>query len=218
MARRIVIADDHPLMRGAIRAAVEKVWPDHEVAEVADAASARDLMAAGDVDLTTLDLHMADSSGLGALMEMRKLCPAVPVVVISAMEDARAVIGARDLGASGFIAKTASLAEMTSSLRRICDGDLVFPAAEATEDPAASRLASLTPAQTRILRYLSEGLLNKQIAYAMDISEATVKAHITAIFRRLGVTNRTQAVLIAKQLEYGDPSGIDPQDRVEERP
>ena len=212
MPRRIVIADDHPLMRGAIRAAVEKVWPTHSVIEVSDASAAKEEMKAGDIDLATLDLHMQDSSGLNVLMEMRKAWPAVPVVVITATEDPRVIAGARELGASGFISKTASLADMTEALRRVSEGDLVFPeVSEDREGGAAAKLASLTPAQTRILRYVSEGLLNKQIAYEMDISEATVKAHITAIFRRLGVTNRTQAVLVAKQLEISEPaSGIEP--------
>lgn len=211
MARRIVIADDHPLMRSAIRAAVERVWPNHEVAEVSDARSARAAMEAGDVDLVTLDLHMQDSNGLAALMELRKAFPAVPVVVISASEEGRVVSGARDLGASGFIAKTASLGDMTEILTRVSEGELVYPEmAEPAGDDAASRLASLTPAQARVLGYVAEGLLNKQIAFEMNISEATVKAHITATFRRLGVTNRTQAVLVAKQLDIGDPSGVDP--------
>ncbi|ALE15823.1 Transcriptional regulator, LuxR family [Altererythrobacter epoxidivorans] len=210
MARSILIADDHPLMRGAIRAAVEKVWPSHEVREVSDVASARTEMEAGNVELATLDLHMQDSNGLAALLELRKLCPAVPIVVISASGDSQTIAKARELGASGFIAKTASLSDMTHSLRQISEGELVFPETSQESDAAASRLASLTPAQTRILRYLSEGLLNKQIAYEMDISEATVKAHITAIFRRLGVTNRTQAVLVAKELDINEPtSGLD---------
>lgn len=210
MARSILIADDHPLMRGAIRAAVEKVWPSHEVREVSDAASARTEMEAGNVELATLDLHMQDSNGLAALLELRKLCPAVPIVVISASGDSQTIAKARELGASGFIAKTASLSDMTHSLRQISEGELVFPETSQESDASASRLASLTPAQTRILRYLSEGLLNKQIAYEMDISEATVKAHITAIFRRLGVTNRTQAVLVAKELDINEPtSGLD---------
>ena len=211
MTRRIVIADDHPLMRGAIRAAVEKVWPGHAIVEVEDAAAAKAEMLAGDVDLATLD--MQDSNGLSVLMELRKLCPAVPVVVISASEDARVVAGARELGASGFIAKTAPLATMTEALRQVSEGDLAFPGTGPgsgdSADDITARLASLTPAQTRILRYVSQGLLNKQVAYEMNISEATVKAHITAIFRRLGVTNRTQAVLVARQLDVGDPSGVD---------
>lgn len=205
MSRRILVADDHPLMRGAITAAVCKVWPDHDIIEVSDAATALARLQDTSFELLTLDLHMQDSSGLGVLMELRKRFPAVPVVVISASEDGRVVASARELGASGFIPKTASLEDMSAALAQVAGGELVFPdiAAESPSD-AATRLASLTPAQTRILRFLAEGLLNKQIAYEMDISEATVKAHITAIFRRLGVTNRTQAVLVAKELDLGE--------------
>lgn len=204
MTRKIVIADDHPLMRGAIRAAVEKVWPDHMIVEVSNAGDAKSELANGNVELATLDLQMSDSNGLAALMELRKHHPAVPIVVISASGDNRVIAGAQEFGASGFIAKTASLQEMTDALAQIRDGELVFPDVESDGENALSRLASLTPAQTRILRFVSEGLLNKQIAYEMEISEATVKAHITAIFRRLGVTNRTQAVLVAKEMDLGD--------------
>lgn len=204
MTRRIVIADDHPLMRSAIRAAVEKVWPDYAIAEVSNAREVHDELAEGNVELATLDLQMSDSNGLTALMELRKQYPAVPIVVISASGDNRVIAGAKEFGASGFIAKTASLQDMTDALAQVRDGELVFPNVDGESDGAASRLASLTPAQTRILHYVSEGLLNKQIAYEMDISEATVKAHITAIFRRLGVTNRTQAVLVAKEMDLGE--------------
>lgn len=203
MTRRIVIADDHPLMRGAIRAAVEKVWPGHAIAEVSNAGDAKSELAQGNVELATLDLQMSDSNGLTALMELRKQYPAVPIVVISASGDDRVISGAREFGASGFIAKTASLQEMTDALAQIRDGDLVFPAVDNAGEGSLAKLATLTPAQTRILRFVSEGLLNKQIAYEMEISEATVKAHITAIFRRLGVTNRTQAVLVAKEMDLG---------------
>lgn len=212
MGGRIVIADDHPLMRAAVRSSVEPVWPGQEIVEVADAEAALREAAAGDVELVTLDIHMPDSSGLGPLMEMRKRFPAVPVVVISASEDAKLRNGARELGAAAFISKTASLQEMSAALALVREGDLYFPeSAEgdvAPEDDALAKLASLTPAQTRILQRVCEGMLNKQIAYEMEISEATVKAHITAIFRRLGVINRTQAVLIAKQLDTAPPSGL----------
>lgn len=205
MPGRIVIADDHPLMRAAVRASVEAVWPESEIVEVANSAAAMAETEKGDVELVTLDLHMADSTGLGPLMEMRKRHPAVPVAIISASEDARTRRGAKELGASAFITKTASLQDMSAALAAVRDGDLWFPESDESEagdaDDAIARLASLTPAQTRILHYLAEGLLNKQIAHEMQISEATVKAHITAIFRRLGVINRTQAVLVAKQLD-----------------
>lgn len=206
MAGRIVIADDHPLLRAAIRSAVDKVWPGSTIVEVADAASARKEALTGKVEVMTLDLHMADSSGLQTLMEFRQDFPAMAVIVVSASEDARTMRRVKDLGASGFIPKSAPLETMREALSAIAEGDLWFPAGvdagDAEEgDDIVSRLARLTPAQRRILALVAQGMLNKQIAHEMAISEATVKAHMTAIFRRLGVGNRTQAVLIAKELD-----------------
>ncbi|PEQ13039.1 DNA-binding response regulator [Novosphingobium sp. PC22D] len=210
MAHRIVIADDHPLLRAAVRASVEKVWPGHEIVEAADCAEARAAAEAGGVELMTLDLHMADSTGLQTLMAFRQDFPAMPIVVVSASEDRRIVRNAREIGASGFIPKSAPLDVMREALAAVAAGDLWFPeiAEEEPEDEggdAVARLARLTPAQRRILALVAEGKLNKQIAHEMDITEATVKAHMTAIFRRLGVINRTQAVLIAHQLDAGAP-------------
>lgn len=204
--RRIVIADDHPLMRAAVAAAVAAVWPDLPIVEVGDAAAARAEVAAGGVEVVTLDLQMADSNGLEPLLGLRRDFPEVPVVVVSASDSTATTAGARQLGASGFIAKTASLAEMRAALAMIRDGDQVFPdsaavSGEPARDDAIARLAALTPAQRRILALVGEGQLNKQIAHQLAISEATVKAHLTAIFRRLGVFNRTQAVLIARYLQ-----------------
>ena len=210
MAGRIVIADDHPLLRAAIRESVARALPGRAIVEVADAAAARAEAQAGDVELMTLDLHMADSSGLQTLMAFRQDFPAMPVVVVSASEDARIRRGARELGAFAFIPKSAPLEVMREALAAVAEGDYWFPDEEPESDApsegedAIARLARLTPAQRRILTLVAQGMLNKQIAHEMTISEATVKAHMTAIFRRLGVINRTQAVLIAKQLDVGD--------------
>lgn len=214
MAGRIVIADDHPLMRAAIRASVENAWPGHEVVEVADAATARREAEQGEVAMMMLDLHMADSAGLLTLMELRKDFPAMPVAVVSASEEARIRQGAKSLGASAFIPKSAPLDVMREALAAVAAGDLWFPedpagTPSAEDEDALARLARLTPAQRRILALVAEGKLNKQIAHEMDISEATVKAHLTGIFRRLGVINRTQAVLMAGRLD--DP-GLPPLD------
>lgn len=206
MANAIVIADDHPLMRAAIRASVETAWPGYAIVEVADAAAARVEAEKGGVAMMTLDLHMPDSAGLLTLMELRKDFPAMPVAIISASEEARIRQGAKALGASAFIPKSASLDVMREALAAVAEGELWFPdiASEAAceaDDDALERLARLTPAQRRILALVAEGKLNKQIAHEMDISEATVKAHLTGIFRRLGVINRTQAVLMAGKLD-----------------
>ena len=209
MTGTIVIADDHPLMRGAIRASVERTWPGHAIVEVSDAAAARAEAAKGEVALMTLDLHMADSAGLLTLMELRKDFPAMPVAVVSASEEARIWQGAKSLGASAFIPKSASSETMREALAAIAQGDLWFPeqAADTADagDDTLARLSRLTPAQRRILVLVAEGKLNKQIAHEMRISEATVKAHMTGIFRRLGVINRTQAVLMAGRLDDPGP-------------
>lgn len=207
----IVIADDHPLMRAAIRASVEKSWPGHAIVEVPDAAAARAEAEKGEVALMTLDLHMADSAGLTTLMDLRRDFPAMPVAIISASEEARIWQGAKSLGAAAFIPKSAPMDLMREALSAVASGDLWFPEhmdeVSGEEDDALARLSRLTPAQRRILALVAEGRLNKQIAHEMQISEATVKAHLTGIFRRLGVINRTQAVLMAGKLD--DP-GLPP--------
>ncbi|QZD90546.1 response regulator transcription factor [Qipengyuania aurantiaca] len=199
MAQRIIIADDHPLFRTALSHAVAKVWPDAEIVEASSAGEARREVEQG-AEALLLDLHMEDSNGLSTLMDFRQDHPALPVIIVSASEDPRVYAAANQLGAAAFIPKSASLDEMREALSCVREGDRWFPDSEDETDDDLARIASLTPAQRRILGQLNEGLLNKQIAYELDISEATVKAHITAIFRKLGVVNRTQAVLLAGKL------------------
>ena len=200
MASRIIIADDHPLLRTALSHAVAKVWPGAEIVETSSATEARRELEQG-AEVLLLDLHMEDSNGLSALMDFRQDFPALPVAIISASEEPRVYDAASQLGAAAFIPKSASLELMREALSCVREGDDWFPESDGTTDDDLARIANLTPAQRRILGQLSEGLLNKQIAYELDISEATVKAHITAIFRKLGVVNRTQAVLLAAKLD-----------------
>ncbi|MEM6828588.1 MAG: response regulator transcription factor [Pseudomonadota bacterium] len=203
---RIVIADDHPLFRSALSHAVAKVWDGAELVEAESAAEARTELANG-AEALLLDLHMEDSNGLSVLMDLRQDYPALPIAIVSASEEPRVYAAARQLGAAAFIPKSAGLEDMRVSLSAVRDGDLSFPdTAEDDEDDDLARIASLTPAQRRILSSIRQGLLNKQIAYEQSISEATVKAHITAIFRKLGVSNRTQAVLLAGKLDVDQPS------------
>ncbi len=209
MAAQIIIADDHPLFRGALCQAVLKLWPGANIIEAETVAEASQAADQGMADLLLLDLHMADSNGLSALLDFRHEYPALPVVVVSASEESRVVRACRSLGASGFIPKSADLDIMRKALAAIRDGEVWFENGNNAEEPEEisqfDKLASLTPAQRRILKLVSEGLLNKQIAFQMDITEATVKAHITAIFRKLDVVNRTQAVLVAKHLDVDLP-------------
>lgn len=205
MTGRIVIADDHPLFRSALAHAVGKVWEGAAIIEASSAAEARAALAEGGADTLLLDLHMADSSGLAVLMDLRQDYPALPIVIVSASEEPRVAAAAAQLGAAGFIPKSASLDAMREGLAAVRDGDAWFPEGGAGADDDLARIASLTPAQRRILAGIRQGLLNKQIAYELSISEATVKAHITAILRKLGVGSRTQAVLLAAKLDVDQP-------------
>mgnify|MGYP002655242089 FL=1 len=203
---RVVIADDHPLFRSALAHAVGRVWPEAAIIEASSAAEARAELAEGAAEALLLDLHMADSTGLSVLMDLRQDYPALPIVIVSASEEPRVAAAAAQLGAAGFIPKSASLDAMREGLGAVRDGDGWFPeTGEAGADDDLARIASLTPAQRRILGGIRQGLLNKQIAYELAISEATVKAHITAILRKLGVNSRTQAVLLAAKLEVDQP-------------
>ena len=208
---RILIADDHPLVRGALREAVAGAVPGARIAEAGDLqALTAELDADVDVDLILLDLTMPGVRGYSGLMYLRAQHPGVPVVVVSGNEDREVIRRCIDFGASGFIPKTVNAETMRTAIRAVLDGgawtppdvDLTRPADKDTAD-IVRRLAALTPQQVRVLMMLSEGLLNKQIAYELSVSEATVKAHVSAILQKLGVESRTQAVIAAGKIEAG---------------
>lgn len=199
---RIVVADDHPLFRAALRSAVDKAAPGAVVEECASLAEARAALAGAPVDLLLLDLKLSDSEGMAGLSAIRAEYPAVPVAVVSASEEPVVVRRALALGASGFIPKSAGLPQMVEAIAAILAGESWAPETPQGEgDDLLSRIASLTPSQLRILEGLKAGRLNKQIAFDLGVSEATIKAHLTSVFRKLGVHNRTQAVILAKQLD-----------------
>src|SRR5262249_7539264 len=208
---RLVIADDHPLFRGALREAVSGLF---EAIEISEAGSFDDvaklLERSGDVDLILLDLTMPGMRGFSGLMYLRAQYPSVPIVVVSANDDPAVIRPCMDFGASGFIPKTLGIESMRRAIARVLEGDVWTPpdielgAGSDTETAdLMARLASLTPQQVRVLMMLSEGLLNKQIAYELGVSEATVKAHVSAILQKLGVESRTQAVIAASKIELG---------------
>ena len=209
-AGRILLADDHPLFRAALAAAVTRVAPDRAILETSSLAETAAALKAGPAELVCLDLHMEDSSGFIGLAELRKAHPGVPVVVISASQSPGVAARALEFGASGFIPKTAGMETLCDALAAVLEGEVWLPDGADEEDgeavEAAAKIAQLTPAQMRVLSGLAEGRLNKQIAYDMGISEATVKAHVTAIFRKLDVINRTQAVLVAQALQVEPPA------------
>lgn len=201
---RIVVADDHPLFREAMVSAVRKARPDAQVIECASLADANEALTQGPVDLLLLDLKLSDVEGMTGLNLVRANYPAVPVAVVSASEEPQTIRSALSIGAAGFIPKSTSLDTMVEAIGAILDGDSWAPeVGEATGEEAdlQSRIASLTPSQLRILEGLKAGRLNKQIAFDLGVTEATIKAHLTSVFRKLGVQNRTQAVILAQQID-----------------
>jgi DNA-binding NarL/FixJ family response regulator len=216
---RFVIADDHPLFRGALREAVSGLFEHVEIGEAGSFEDVAKLLeSGGEVDLILLDLNMPGVRGFSGLMYLRAQYPSVPIVVVSANDDPTVIRRCMDLGTSGFIPKTLGIEEMRAAIKRVLEGGVWTPpdvdlSAGADTETAnlMARLASLTPQQVRVLMMLSEGLLNKQIAYELSVSEATVKAHVSAILQKLGVESRTQAVITAAKIEVGQWSQV-PQD------
>ena len=206
----ILIADDHPLFRSALQQALTLGLGAQ--ARLVEASTINELEAClaqrSDWDLVLLDLNMPGAYGFSGLVLLRGQYPHIPVVMVSAQEEASVILRAREFGASGFIPKSSSLETIQDAVRQVLDGDTWWPqvieeATPVSEEAraAGAGLASLTPQQFRVLTMVCEGLLNKQIAYELNVSEATVKAHVTAIFRKLGVRTRTQAALLLQQME-----------------
>jgi len=216
----LLIADDHPLFRAALHQAASAAAASGAIAEAADLnAALEQLRRQPDTDLVLLDLHMPDSRGLSGLAALRSQFPAVAVLVVSAHDDPRVIRRALDHGAAGFIPKSASSAEITEAIRHVLDLGEWVPAnvsaavAAVPSSPAdrqlAERLARLTDQQFRVLGLVAEGLLNKQIADRLGIQERTVKAHVTAIFEKLEVRNRTQAGVLLRSLDLAEPARLD---------
>lgn len=211
----LLIADDHPLFREALRGVIGRVFPDTIIHEADQIPVLYDLVdSCPDADLLLLDLNMPGSFGLGPLGHLRNQHPQLPIVIVSAHEDPLLIRRALDHGAMGFIPKSADADTLGAALLHVLDGGTWAPDTRtatlaATRDalsrePAmAANVRELTPQQFRVLQMVGAGLLNKQIAHELQVSEATVKAHMTAIMRKLRVSNRTQAVLIAARLGLG---------------
>ena len=211
----VLVADDHPLFREALRNAVSRALPDAILRE-ADSVDALYALIERetDADLLLLDLNMPGAHGFSALVHLRALHPQLPEVVVSAREEPSVMRRALDHGALGFIPKSADSDTIGEAIGLVLEGERWAPAAAAAapamdrdEQAVAQRLRELTPQQFRVLQMLGEGRLNKQIAWDLGVSEATIKAHVTAVLRKLGVGNRTQAVLMAGRLAV-DPDGV----------
>lgn len=213
----LLIADDHPLFREALRGAVARVLPGAALHEADSIDTLYALVEReSDADLLLLDLNMPGAHGFSALVHLRALHPQLPIAVVSAREEPAVMRRALDHGAVGFIPKSADATLLGEAITRMLEGDRWAPPAAmaaapagADEHDAAARLRELTPQQFRVLQMLGAGLLNKQIAFELGVSEATVKAHMTGILRKLGVHNRTQAVLMAGRLAL-EPGALTP--------
>lgn len=202
-ALTIIIADDHPLFRGALKQALTGTAGNPDIVEAGDFDAARKAAEANaDADLMLLDLAMPGVSGLSGLVSLRAEFPSLPVVIVSASDDPVTIRRALDLGASGFISKSASIEDIREGIGSVLEGNVYTPGGyvrgpEQDREVAdlIARLRTLTPQQSRVLAMLAEGLLNKQIAYELGVSEATIKAHVSAILLKLNVDSRTQAVI-----------------------
>ena len=219
MSLRVLIADDHPLFRGALVRALSGALNQAELLQARDLAETIEkLQAIDDIDLVLLDLHMPGNQGLAGLAAIRCQFPAVAVVVVSANEDPQVIRRALDHGAAGFIPKSAGLEEMTVALNTVLDCKEWIPPrleqavanqqSDREDQTLAGRIAHLTPQQFRVLKLVAEGQLNKQIADALNIQERTVKAHMSEIFSKLEVRNRTQAGVAYRQLDLMDPARL----------
>ena len=204
----VIIADDHPLFRDALRQAISGVIPDSQIETVGDLDNLRKLL--GEIvsaDLVLLDLSMPGVSGFSGLMALRAEHATMPVVIVSASDDPATIRRALELGASGFVPKSAGIDTIREAISSVLRGDVWKPAdvdlASETDPEIADileKLSTLTPQQTRVLSMISRGLLNKQIAYELSVSEATVKAHVSAVLQKLSVDSRTQAVIQLSKL------------------
>jgi DNA-binding NarL/FixJ family response regulator len=215
----ILVVDDHPLVCAALEMTLVNGLSDCAVKSAQSVAEALSVIETHDLDLALLDLKLPDASGLDGLERLRKAAPRLPIIVISALDDTRLMPMVRSMGASGFISKTAKPRDIFEAIHVVLDGGAVFPqnangmdmncpeARRAEEIHLAAAMHSLTPQQRVVLRMLGEGLLNKQIAYELSISESTVKGHVSAILRKFEVPSRMQAVLLAQRTMFDQALG-----------
>lgn len=211
--QNIIIADDHPLFRQALLGTLKPKLSYTNWFEAQTIAELEQkLQENSDSDLLLLDLNIPGAHGFSTLIHVRNHFPQIPVVVISAHEDHITISKAMKYGASGFVPKSTPVDDIFTAIMTVLSGDVWLPELfqNSKEDhencDIASRVASLTQQQYRILLMFAQGLLNKQIAYDLHVSEATIKAHATAIFRKLDVRNRTQAVIAIAQLDLSEAS------------
>jgi DNA-binding NarL/FixJ family response regulator len=223
---KIVTADDHPILREAIANVVRSRYPDSDILETCNLTETLSLVKDdSEVDLVLLDLNMDGMDGFQGLMQLREVAPTIPVVIVSAEEDKKVVLQAITFGAVGFITKSTPRDQMHKALEQILSGSVYLPSdiirgdssqnaplsgAQALRQQKQAQsidpelLSSLTRRQIIVLQRMAQGESNKQIAYHLSIAETTVKAHVSAILRKLKVSNRIQAVIAARDINFAD--------------
>jgi DNA-binding NarL/FixJ family response regulator len=209
--RSALVIDDHPLYCDALATTMESIFHTRRIRKATSMGDAlQQLRARFSPDLVMLDLNLPDVAGLSGYLKIKELTPDVPVIVISALTSQEVIRAVMAAGAAGFIPKECGRQTFEAAMLQIWSGTPYVPpgynasAAQQATDPAASqisrKIADLSQQQSRILSLICKGKPNKLIAYEMQIAEATVKAHITALLRRLGVQNRTQAALMVRDV------------------
>ena len=215
-----IVADDHPLFREALIHAIGNCVEDADIIEADSLDTLQTVVESNpEADLLLLDLNMPGVSGFSALAYIRSKHESLPTVIVSAMDDPAVIRRSIQHGASGFIPKSSAISTLEKGIRAVLDGEVWIPEGIDLQDDRlgseeaeiAAALSSLTPHQFRVLMMLGEGLLNKQIAFQLGVSEATIKAHVTAVLRKMKVNNRTQAVLAVQQLRISAPTMLEVQ-------
>ncbi len=215
--RSLLVIDDHPLFCDALAMTLQATLALQTIRRVHSLEQGLAQMSNGfEPDVIVLDLNLPDASGVDGLIRVRNASPSTPIVVVSAHSSHKVIEGVMSAGAAGFIPKDAARETIVMAMRKIWAGEIFTPdsyapprreeASPASLDAIIGRLSSLTPQQHRILELICAGKLNKQIAYELSIAETTVKAHVTAILRKLGVQRRTQAMLLASKAQFSSLS------------
>lgn len=210
---QVLIVDDHPLFLEALRGVLTTAIDDLRAVTAASFAEAeRRLSEVGGISLILLDLWLPDTNGFEGLIALRRRFPQLPILVVSAFAEPKVVDRAKVCGATDFIskkcAKTNLIDRVRSLLQGKCNRTHGEPAGSQHEPAVEMPVRSLTRQQLRVLEMLCQGLLNKQIAYELQVSETTVKAHVSEILRKLNVSSRTQAVVEVSRLEFGKAAAL----------
>jgi len=204
MSYKVLIADDHPLFRDALITILRMAIKDCQIKEANDYKETAEMLEREHFNIVFLDLNMPDSNSLSDLALLKKKYPQIPMVVVSAHNEESIIKSCITHNASGYIIKSSSPNDIKKAIQQIMAGNTYVPKGymldlNDDEPNFTTKLEQLTPSQLKVFIQMGKGKLNKQIAYDLNISEATVKAHITAIFKKFGINNRTQAVVLTQE-------------------